>query len=32
VLRGDLRYPSESGGWQLGDIDAAMNGFSSGMH
>jgi hypothetical protein len=21
VLRGTLRYPSESGGWQLGDID-----------
>ena len=21
VLRGPLRYPSESGGWQLGDID-----------
>jgi hypothetical protein len=21
VLRGALRYPSESGGWQLGDID-----------
>ena len=21
VLRGDLRYPSYSGGWQLGDID-----------
>ena len=21
VLRGDLRYPSDSGGWQLGDID-----------
>ena len=21
VLRGDLRYPSDSGGWQLGDLD-----------
>ena len=21
VLRGDLRYPSYSGGWQLGDLD-----------
>jgi hypothetical protein len=21
VLRGALRYPSDSGGWQLGDID-----------
>ena len=21
VLRGPLRYPSESGGWQLGDLD-----------
>jgi hypothetical protein len=21
VLRGSLRYPSESGGWQLGDLD-----------
>ena len=21
VLRGDLRYPSRSGGWQLGDLD-----------
>ena len=21
VLRGPLRYPSESGGWQLGDVD-----------
>ena len=21
VLRGALRYPSESGGWQLGDVD-----------
>jgi hypothetical protein len=21
VLRGDLHYPSYSGGWQLGDID-----------
>jgi hypothetical protein len=21
VLEGDLRYPSESGSWQLGDVD-----------
>jgi len=21
VLRGPLRYPSETGGWQLGDLD-----------
>ncbi len=21
VLRGALRYPSETGGWQLGDVD-----------
>ena len=21
VLEGDLRYPSETGGWQLGDLD-----------
>jgi hypothetical protein len=21
VLQGDLRYPSETGGWQLGDLD-----------
>ena len=21
ILRGPLRYPSESGGWQLGDVD-----------
>jgi hypothetical protein len=21
VLRGALRYPSDSGGWQLGDVD-----------
>jgi hypothetical protein len=21
VLRGDLHYPSYSGGWQLGDVD-----------
>jgi len=21
VVRGDLRYPSETGGWQLGDLD-----------
>jgi hypothetical protein len=23
VLRGALRHPSESGGWQLGDIDVS---------
>ena len=21
VFKGDLRYPSETGGWQLGDLD-----------
>jgi hypothetical protein len=25
VLRGPLRYPSESGGWQLGDVDLSQH-------
>ena len=36
VLRGVLRYPSESGGWQLGDIDLSEHeteilGLSAGL-
>ena len=25
VLRGPLRYPSETGGWQLGDLDLSAH-------
>ena len=29
VLRGDLRYPSRSGGWQLGDLDLSASVYRS---